>query len=205
MVHVHISVIYAVECSLMCCLKACFHVRVMCVKQLLVGSGNWRDILNYIVINVHSSGVSAINCSIIRVKRFQWFINTGSVHIYRICVLKSSVCCRCVINNVKRGCFSTNSVVRNVLIIGPYDATFFCCETQNFWNWYCSFLYFKPISRSSVLPRISLVVTNKWANCWNPLSLVWNCMEGTVSVCNLCDTEGGVKEKCGKTGVSGSP
>jgi len=104
----------------------------MCVKQLLVCSVNRRDILNYIVINVHSSVVSAINHLLIRVKKFQWFINTGSVHIYGICVLKISVCCMCVINSVKTGCCSTNSVVRNVLIIGPYDATISCCETWNF-------------------------------------------------------------------------
>jgi len=126
------SVICAVKCSVMCYLKACFHVRVMCVKQLLVCSVNRGDILNYIVINVHSSVVPAINHSLIRVKRFYCFISTGCVHIYRICVLKSSVYCRCVINSVKTGCCSTNSVVRNVLIIGPSDATISCCETWNF-------------------------------------------------------------------------
>jgi len=145
----------------MCYLKACFHVRVMCVKKLLVCSGKLRDILNYIVINVHCSVVSAINHLLIRVKRFLCFINTGCVHIYGICVLKSSVCCRCVINSVKTGCCITNSVVRNVLIVGPYDATISCCETWSFWNLYCSFLYLKPISRSNVLPRISLIVTNQ--------------------------------------------
>jgi len=30
-------------------------------------------------------------------------------------------------------------------------------------------------------------------------------MEGTVSVCNLCDTEGGTKEKCSRPGGSGGP
>ena len=113
---------------------------VMCLKQLLVCSVNWRDVLNYIVINIHSSVVSAINHLLIRVKRFQWFINTGFVDIYRICVLKSSVCCRCVINSVKTGCCSTNSVVRNVLIIGHNDAMI-SCETRNFWSLYCSFFY----------------------------------------------------------------
>ena len=71
--------------------------------------------MNYIVINIHSSVLSAINRLLISVKKFQWFINTEYVHIYGICVLKISVCCRCVINSVKTGCCSTNSVVRNVL------------------------------------------------------------------------------------------
>jgi hypothetical protein len=161
-VHVRISVICAVKCSVMCYLKACFHVRVMCLKQLLVCSVNWRDILNYIVINIHSSVVSAINHSLIRVKRLQWFANTGCVHIYRICVLKISVCCRCVINIIKTGCCITNSVAWNVIIIiGHNDATISYCETRNFWNLFCSFFYLKPISRSNVSPTISLIVTNQ--------------------------------------------
>ena len=43
------------------------------------------------------------------------------------------------------------------------------------------------------------------ANCWNLLSGIWNHVEGTVSMCNLCDTEGGVKEKCSRNGGSGGP
>jgi len=108
-------VICAVKCSVMCYLKVCFQIHVICIKKLLVCSVNWRDILNYIVINVHSSVVSAIIHLLIRVTKSHLFINTGCVHIYGICVLKISVCCRCVINSVKTGCCSTNSIVRNVL------------------------------------------------------------------------------------------
>ena len=102
---------------------------LMCVKKLLVCWFKWNEILKYIVINVNSSVVSAINHLLIRLKWFQWFIDIWSVHISGLCVLKISVCCRCVIKSVKIGFCSTRSVVSNVRIIGHNIATISCCET----------------------------------------------------------------------------
>jgi len=163
-------VICAVKRSVTCYLKACVYVRVMCIKKLLVCRVNWRDILNYIVISIHSTVVSAINHLLIRVKRIQWFIIVWSVHIYWICVLKLSVSCRCVIMNVQIGCCSTRSVVWNILFIGD-DATISCFKPRisefyiavfHFWNPFQGVLCY---SRSWTLsPTSRLTAEIQWAS-----------------------------------------
>ena len=108
----YIAVICAMKHSLTCVIWRHFkahivqsvHVTVMCVMKLLVCRFNWRYIFTYIVINVYSSVVSAINHLLISVKWIHWFINSWILHISGIYVLKISVCCRNVINNVRKGC-----------------------------------------------------------------------------------------------------
>jgi hypothetical protein len=142
------------------------HVTVMCVIKVLVCRFNWRDIFTYIVSDVHSIVVSAIDHLLIRIKWSQWLINIWSHNIPGICVLKVSVRCRYVINNIQMGCCIASSVVWKVLcIIGHLNATISWYRTQNFWSVYCNFTFLKPISRSTVLLRISLIITNKYANC----------------------------------------
>ena len=51
-----------------------------------------------------------------------------------------------------------------------------------------------------MLLRISLIVTNRQANCWNPLSLVWKYVEGTVCVMCLAQKVVGKKKAVGLGG-----
>jgi hypothetical protein len=186
----------------MCYLKAyqstcsgeCVHVILMCVMKLLVRRFNWRYIFTYILINVHSSVVSAINRLLIRVKWIHWFINIWSVRVSGICVLKISVCCRCVINSVQIG----HLHCQFCRIEGTY---YWSPRCHNFLLWNLEILQFFIFETHFKNHCITEALTiNKWAKCWNPLSLVWKCVEGTVSMCNLSGTEGGAKEKCSRPG-----
>ena len=105
------------------------HVAVMCVMKLLVCKFNWTGIITFIVINVHTSEVSAINHLLSTVNWIQWLVNISILHISGICVLKISVCCRCVINILNLGCCIASSVVCKVVIIGHHYATLSFCET----------------------------------------------------------------------------
>jgi len=137
------------------------HVYVMCVMKLLVCRFNWRYIFTYIVINVHSCVMSVINHLLISVKWIQWFINIWILHISWICVLKISVCCWYIINNIKL------SVALPVLLYGRYllfvttMSQFLVVKSKISELLCCNFSCLKPISRSTVLLRISLIVTNK--------------------------------------------
>jgi len=134
--------------------------RFPCHYKYLVCRFNWRYIFTYIVINVHSSVVSAINHLLITVKWIQWFINIWILHISEICVPKISDCHWYIINDVKL------NVVLLVLSYGRYlllvttMSQFLVVKYKTSELLCCNFSCLKPISRSTVLLRISLIVTN---------------------------------------------
>jgi hypothetical protein len=168
--------------------------------KLLVCRLNWRYIFTYIVINVHRSVVSAINHLLIRVKWIHWFINIWSVRVSGIRVLKISVCCRCVINSVHIGRLHCQFCRTEGIYHWSPQCHNFLLWNLEFLNFIFQFFIFLTHFKNTALLRISLIVTNKYANCWNPLILVWKCVEGRVSMCNLSGTEGGAKEKCRRPG-----
>ena len=76
------------------------------------------------------------------------------------------ICFLCVINSVQISHFCiSSSVIWEVHSIGHHNAPFSCCETSEFLTFILHFLFFKPTSKSTVFLRISLIVTNKLANC----------------------------------------
>ena len=134
--------------------------RFPCHYKYLVCRFNWRYIFTYIVINVHSSVVSAINHLLITVKWIQWFINIWILHISGICVLKIWDCHRYIINNVKL------SVVLPVLLCGRYVllvttmSQFLVVKSKISELLCCTFSCLKTISRCTLLLRISLIISN---------------------------------------------
>jgi hypothetical protein len=174
-------------------------VALVFVMKLVVYRFNWRDIFTYVVCNVSNKpSINRIMCS-------KWFIHIWSLHISGYVYWMLQFLYVYSLQYANGACYCQFCHVEGTLYYWSPLCHYFLLWNPEFQKVLLQIFILKPILCRTLVLRISLITTNKSVNCWNPLILVWKCMEGIVSMSNICGTDGGVKAKCSRTGGSGGP
>jgi hypothetical protein len=101
---------------------------------------------------------------------------------------------RCVINNTQIGCCIASCYMEGTSYFLPPRCHNFLLWNQEFHNFVLHFFIFdNHLKKHCVAEGFAYHHQQIVFNCWNPLSLVWKCVEGTV--CVMCLAQKVVRKK----------